>query len=66
MVGLIFVAERVVTVWAVGRRGRSIAAPILIELGYVLVLQFVFVTSLVQIACGRSAAWNYVPREVAS
>ena len=66
MVGLIFVAERVVTVWAVGRRGRLIAAPILVELGYVLVLQFVFVTSLVQIASGRSAAWNYVPREVAS
>jgi cellulose synthase/poly-beta-1,6-N-acetylglucosamine synthase-like glycosyltransferase len=63
VVGLIFVVERVVTVWAVGRRGRLLAAPIVIELAYVLVLQVVFVTSLLQIATGRSAGWNYVPRQ---
>ena len=64
MVGLIFVVERVVTVWAVGWRGRLLAAPIVIELAYVLVLQVVFVTSLLQIATGRRAGWNYVPRQV--
>ena len=54
MIGLIFVVERVVTVWAVGPRGRLLAAPIVIELAYVLVLQVIFVTSLVQIATGRT------------
>jgi poly-beta-1,6-N-acetyl-D-glucosamine synthase len=62
-IGLIFVAERVVTVWAVGRRGRLIAAPLFIEIGYDLLLQAVYVKSLVDIATGRTAGWNYVPRE---
>jgi biofilm PGA synthesis N-glycosyltransferase PgaC len=62
-IGLIFVAERVVTVWAVGRRGRLIALPLVIEIGYDLVLQAVYVKSLVDIATGRTAGWNYVPRE---
>jgi len=46
-IGLIFVAERVVTVWAVGWRGRLIAFPLLIELGYDLLSQAVYVKSLV-------------------
>ena len=62
-IGLIFVAERVVTVWAVGRRGRLLALPLDIELGYDLVQQAVYVKSLVDIATGRSAGWNYVPRQ---
>ena len=62
-IGLIFVAERVVTVWAVGRRGRLLALPLVIELGYDLVQQAVYLKSLVDIATGRSAGWNYVPRE---
>jgi cellulose synthase/poly-beta-1,6-N-acetylglucosamine synthase-like glycosyltransferase len=62
-IGLIFVAERVVTVWAVGRRGRLVAFPLVIEIGYDLVLQAVYVKSLVDIAAGRTAGWNYVPRE---
>ena len=66
VIGLIFVVERVVTVWAVGWPGRLLAAPIVIELGYVVVLQVVFVTSLVQIATGRRAGWNYVPRQATS
>ena len=66
VIGLIFVVERVVTVWAAGWRGRLLAAPIIIELGYVLVLQVVFITSLLQIATGRRAGWNYVPRQVTS
>jgi glycosyltransferase involved in cell wall biosynthesis len=66
VIGVIFVVERVVTVWAVGPRGRWLAAPIVIELAYVLVLQAIFVTSLLQIATGRRAGWNYVPRQAAS
>jgi poly-beta-1,6-N-acetyl-D-glucosamine synthase len=65
-IGLIFVVERVVTVWAVGWRGRAIAFPLVIEIGYDLVLQGVYVKSLFDIATGRAAGWNYVPREAAA
>ncbi len=61
-IGAIFVVERLVTVWAAGWRGRLLAAPIFIELAYAMFLQICFVTSIVQIATGRKAGWNYVPR----
>ncbi len=64
-IGLIFVIERVVTVWAVGWRGRAIALPLVIEIAYDVVLQAVYVKSLLDIATGRAAGWNYVPREAA-
>ena len=66
VIGLIFVVERVVTVWAAGWRGRAIAFPLVIEIGYDLVLQAVYVKSLFDIATGRAAGWNYVPREAAA
>ena len=34
----------------------------IIELVYAVFLQICFVTSIVQIATGRKAGWNYVPR----
>jgi cellulose synthase/poly-beta-1,6-N-acetylglucosamine synthase-like glycosyltransferase len=61
-IGVIFVVERIVTVWHAGWNGRVLAAPIFLELGYVVFLQACFVTSFVQILLGRKAAWNYVPR----
>ena len=61
-IGVIFLVERLVTVWAVGPRGRWVAAPLFIELVYAAYLQACFVTSLVQIATRRTAKWNYVPR----
>jgi poly-beta-1,6-N-acetyl-D-glucosamine synthase len=60
-IGKIFVVERVVTVWAVGWRGRAIAFPLVTEIGYDLVQQAVYVKSLFDIATGRAAGWNYVP-----
>lgn len=60
--GLVFVVERIVTVWRAGRRARLLAAPVFIELGYAFVLQWCFVVGLLQIATGRRAGWNYVPR----
>lgn len=60
--GMVFVVERVVTVWAVGWRARALAAPILPELLYSAFLQVIFVTSIVEIVLGRKAGWNYVPR----
>ena len=62
-IGMIFVVERVVTVWPIGWRGRALAFPLVIEIAYDLVLQAVYVKSLIDIATGRSAGWNYVPRE---
>ena len=65
-IGMIFVVERLVTVWRVGWRGRALAAPIFPELAYVVFLQACFVTSIVQILLGRKAGWNYVPRPALS
>lgn len=61
-IGLVFLVERLVTVWAVGRRARVVAAPVLIELAYAAYLQACFVTGFVQMVTGRRAGWNYVPR----
>jgi len=65
-VGCIFVVERVVTVARQGWRGMAIAAVLVIEIGYDLVLQAVYVKSLVDIATGRASGWNTVPREAAT
>jgi len=64
--GCIFIVERVVTVWAIGWRGRLLAFPLFIELAYDLLLQVIFIKSLIDISTGRSAGWNYVPREAAA
>ncbi len=62
LIGGIFLVERIVTVWRAGWRGRAVAAPMLLELGYAVFLQACFVTSIAQILSGRKAGWNYVPR----
>ena len=62
VVALIFVLERVVTAWAEGWRGRLLAVPLVIELGYSLFLQSTFVLSLTQILRKKQSGWNYVPR----
>ena len=64
IIGLVFVVERIVTVWPSGWRARLLALPLVIEIAYDLVLQAVYVKSLIDIATGRSAGWNYVPRKV--
>ena len=63
-IGMIFVVERIVTVWPAGWRGRLLALPLFIEVAYDLMLQAIYVKSLFDIASGRKAGWNYVPREV--
>jgi poly-beta-1,6-N-acetyl-D-glucosamine synthase len=63
VIGLIFIVERVVTVWGAGWWGRLIALPLFIEIGYDLMQQAVYVRGLFDIATGRMAGWNYVPRE---
>ena len=58
LLGALFAVERTVTVWPGGWRARLLAAPLLIELVYATVLQFVYVKSLIDIALGRSKHWN--------
>jgi len=58
LVGALFAVERTVTVWDGGWRARLLAAPLLIELAYAIVLQAVYVKSLFDIATGRSKHWN--------
>ena len=58
---MIFVVERVVTVWAAGWRGRALALPLVIEIAYDLVLQAVYVKSLFDIATGRAAGLELRP-----
>jgi len=58
LVGVLFAVERTVTVWPGGWRARLLAAPLLIELGYAIFLQAVYVKSLLDIAFGRSKHWN--------
>jgi poly-beta-1,6-N-acetyl-D-glucosamine synthase len=61
-IGAIFVVERVVTVWSAGWRARLVALPLVLEVAYDIVLQAVYLKSLFEIATGRAAGWNYVPR----
>jgi cellulose synthase/poly-beta-1,6-N-acetylglucosamine synthase-like glycosyltransferase len=57
----IFLLERVVTVWSAGWRGRLLAVPVVLEIGYSLFLQAAFVWSLVVIATGRRTGWSRDP-----
>lgn len=60
-VTLVFMAERVATVWHGGWRARLVAAPLVIEIAYSFYLQANFVSSLVDLALGRSTRWGHLP-----
>jgi len=62
-VGLVFAAERVLTVWREGWAARGLAALILPELLYDLFLQAVFVRALVDILRRRRQGWGHVRRD---
>jgi biofilm PGA synthesis N-glycosyltransferase PgaC len=59
-VGAIFWLERVTSVWRSGWKARGLAALLFVELGYDMLLQAVYVKSLVDIATGRAREWNHV------
>ena len=61
-VGVVFLLERLVTVWSAGRRGRLLALPMVIEMAYDMFLQAVFVRSLIDIALRREAQWGTAAR----
>lgn len=58
LLGALFAVERTVTVWCGGWRARLLAAPLVVELAYAIVLQLVYVKSLIDIILGRSKHWN--------
>jgi poly-beta-1,6-N-acetyl-D-glucosamine synthase len=58
LLGTLFAVERTVTVWPGGWRARLLAVPLVVELGYAVYLQAVYVRSLVDIALGHSKHWN--------
>lgn len=61
-VGVLFVVERLVTVWRVGVRGRLLALPLVVELAYAELILAVFVRSIADILAGRRAQWGHVDR----
>ncbi len=58
--GLLFMAERVVTVWKGGWKARLLGATLFPELLFAAVLNLVYVKGIVDIALGRSAKWQHV------
>lgn len=65
-VGAVLVAERLVTVWRVGRRGRLVASAVLPELAYDMFLQLAFVRACWLAATARDAGWHHVRRDAPS
>ncbi|GAB3192029.1 hypothetical protein GCM10027261_03620 [Geodermatophilus arenarius] len=59
-VGLVFLAERLVTVRRGGPRALLLALPLVVELVYDLFIQAVFVRSLVDVVRRREATWHHV------
>lgn len=62
--GLIFTAERVVTVWAGGWPARLLAATLFPELAYAAFLNVVYLKGVLDILVGKRAGWNHVSRRV--
>jgi biofilm PGA synthesis N-glycosyltransferase PgaC len=60
--GAVFMLERVVTVWAGGRRARLLALTVLPELIFAAFLGVVFVKGAFDISLGRAATWKHVTR----
>lgn len=58
--GLIFMVERVVTVWKGGWKARLLGATLFPELFFAAVLNLVYVKGIFDIALGRSAKWKHV------
>lgn len=58
--GLLFMAERLVTVWRGGWRARLLGAALFPELVFAAFLDVVYVKGILDISLGRRAAWKHV------
>ncbi|GAA1128599.1 glycosyltransferase family 2 protein [Arthrobacter flavus] len=61
--GVLFMVERVVTVWKGGWRARALAATLFPELFFDMVLNVVYVKGILDIAFRRQATWKHVTHE---
>ncbi|MCL2515684.1 MAG: glycosyltransferase family 2 protein [Microbacteriaceae bacterium] len=59
-IGLVFMLERVVTVWKGGWRARLLAVTLFPELFFAAFLDLVYVKSIIDITTGRKAQWTHV------
>ncbi|KMM46437.1 hypothetical protein CWIS_05350, partial [Cellulomonas sp. A375-1] len=59
-IGGVFVVNRLVTVWPVGRDGRLLAAAVIPEIVYDAALQAAFLRAVVCAAARRDVTWNHV------
>lgn len=58
-VGMIFVVERIVTVWAGGFKALAITLPLVIEFLYDIFLQAVIIAAIFTMLRGRAANWYH-------
>jgi len=58
--GMVFMAERVITVWRGGWKARLLAVLLFPELAYDVFLQVVFLKCLVDITLARRTTWGHV------
>jgi cellulose synthase/poly-beta-1,6-N-acetylglucosamine synthase-like glycosyltransferase len=65
-VGLVFVLERVVTVWRGGWRARLLAGTLFPELVYAIFLNLVYVKGILDIAVRREAGWQHLVQNTAA
>lgn len=59
VVGALFALERTVTCWRNGFRSRLMAAVLIVELGYDVMLQLAFLRALAQFCTGADRAWHH-------
>lgn len=64
--GLVFTAERVLTVWRGGWRARLLAATLFPELCYALFLDLVYLKGILDLSLGRTPSWHYVAKAPAN
>jgi cellulose synthase/poly-beta-1,6-N-acetylglucosamine synthase-like glycosyltransferase len=60
-IGLVFMVERVVTVWRGGWAARVLGAALFPELFFAMFLNVVYVKGVLDISFGRQAGWKHVP-----
>jgi len=63
--GMLFTAERVVTVWRGGWRARLLALLLFPELVFATVLNAMYVKGILDITLGRKAGWTHVAHALA-
>jgi cellulose synthase/poly-beta-1,6-N-acetylglucosamine synthase-like glycosyltransferase len=59
--GVLFVAERVITVWKGGWRARLLAALLFPELLFDMYLNTIYVKGIIDLTFGRQPAWTHLP-----